>query len=173
MRHHNLRGSQPTSSHLQKNPNFNLLKWHHHSIQQSSIYKTQKIWPQTMSHALPLATRMFVDHLRHFTPSHAPIRPPTRLHDALRAHTHPSSSMTSWWRHFPLLAWPGSLEPTRIGDPVRIAWEKKLWPNLTLTLTKKSKFSKMACFTQFFEYIPILRSISSFEARKLCKLSNS
>ena len=43
----------------------------------------------------PLATRMFVDHPRHFTPSHAPIRPPTRLHDALRAHTHPSSSMTS------------------------------------------------------------------------------
>ena len=51
--------------------------------------------------------------------------------------------------------------------------KKKLWPSRTLTLTKKSKFSKMACSTQFFEYIPILRSVSSFEARKLCKLSNS
>ena len=38
---------------------------------------------------------------------------------------------------------------------------------------QKIKFSKRACSTQFFEYIPILRSVSSFEARKLCKLSNS
>ena len=38
-----------------------------------------------------------------------------------------------------------------------------------LTLTKKSKFSKWTCPTQFFEYIPILGSISSFETWKLRK----
>ena len=61
--------------------------------------------------------------------------------------------------------WPG---PNRLQKK-----KKKLWLSRTWTLTKKSKFSKMACSTQFFEYIPILRSISSFETRKLCKLSNS
>ena len=50
--------------------------------------------------------------------------------------------------------------------------KKKLWLSRTWTLTKKSKFSKMACSTKFFEYILILRSVSSFEAWKLCKLSN-
>ena len=34
--------------------------------------------------------------------------------------------------------------------------EKILWPNGPLTLTKKSKFSKRTCPTQFFKYIPIL-----------------
>ena len=46
-----------------------------------------------------------------------------------------------------------------------------LWPNGLLTLTKKSKFSKVACPTQFFAYIPILESVSLFKTRKLCKLS--
>ena len=44
-----------------------------------------------------------------------------------------------------------------------------LWPGGPLTLTKKSKFSKRTCPTQFFEYIPILGPVSSFEAQKLCK----
>ena len=44
-----------------------------------------------------------------------------------------------------------------------------LWPSGLLTLTKKSKFSKWTCPTQFFEYIPILGPVSSFEAQKLCK----
>ena len=39
----------------------------------------------------------------------------------------------------------------------------------TLTLTKKSKFSKWTYPTQFFEYIPILGFVSSFETRKSCK----
>lgn len=40
-------------------------------------------------------------------------------------------------------------------------------------MTKKSKFSKGACLTQFFEYIPILGSVSSFETWKLCKRPTS
>ena len=36
-------------------------------------------------------------------------------------------------------------------------------------LTRKSKISKQTCPTQFFEYIPILGPVSSFEAQKLCK----
>ena len=44
-----------------------------------------------------------------------------------------------------------------------------LWPSGLLTLTKKSKFSKWTCPTQFFEYIPILEPVSSFEAQKLCE----
>ena len=47
-----------------------------------------------------------------------------------------------------------------------------LSPNGPLTLTKKSKFSKGACPTQFFAYIPILESVSLFKTWKLCKLSN-
>ena len=62
---------------------------------------------------------------------------------------------------------------TRSEPPAKKKKKKKLWPSRTLTLTKKSKFSKMACSTQFFKYIPILRSVYSFETRKLCKLSNS
>ena len=50
-----------------------------------------------------------------------------------------------------------------------------LWPSGPLTLTKKSKLSKRTCLTQFFEYIPILGPISSFEAQKLrkCPVSKS
>ena len=36
---------------------------------------------------------------------------------------------------------------------------------------KKSKFWKGACPTQFFAYIPILESVSSFKTWRLCKLS--
>ena len=43
------------------------------------------------------------------------------------------------------------------------------WPSKLLTLTKKSKFSKRTCPTQFFEYIPILGPVFLFEAQKLCK----
>ena len=93
------------------------------------------------------------------------------------------SWMTSLWRLHPLRSdpfiqadpvWPIHPDPVRTACQKKIKWKKKkLWPSRTLTLTKKSKFSKRACSTQFFEYIPILRSVSSFEARKLCKLSNS
>ena len=76
------------------------------------------------------------------------------------------------WRHFPLLVWPGSLDLTRIGDLVRTAWEKSFDQVWLLTLTKKSKFSKKACPTHFFVYIPILESVSLFKTWKLCKLSN-
>ena len=50
-----------------------------------------------------------------------------------------------------------------------------LWLGGPLTLTKKSKFSKRTCPTQFFKYILIWGPISSFEAQKLCKcpVSNS
>ena len=44
-----------------------------------------------------------------------------------------------------------------------------LWLSGLLTLTRKSKFSKRTCPTRFFEYIPILGPVSSFEAQKLCK----
>ena len=44
-----------------------------------------------------------------------------------------------------------------------------LRPSRLLTLTRKSKFSKRTCPTRFFEYIPILGPVSSFEAQKLCK----
>ena len=108
-------------------------------------------------------------------------RATTHLHFNSRAHTRrkiltrshaPHSSMTSWWRHLPLLAWPGSLDPTRFGDPSESPKKKcfdQVWP---LTLTKKSKFSKNACPTQFFVYILILESVSLFKTWKLCKLSN-
>ena len=46
-----------------------------------------------------------------------------------------------------------------------------LSPNGPLTLTKKSKFSKGACPTQFFVYISILEHVSLFKTWKLCKLS--
>ena len=78
-----------------------------------------------MSHALPRATKMFADHQRHSRAHTRRFRPPTRLHDSSRDHTRPSSSMTSWWRHFPLSAWPVSLDPTRICDPVRTACKQK------------------------------------------------
>ena len=148
MRHHNLRGSQPTSSHLQKNPNFNSLKWHHHSIQQSSIYKTQKIRLQTMSHVLPegplITSVISRAHTRRFGP-------PTRLHDASRAHTRPSSSMTSLptfsLTRFvgpDLNRWPG---PNRL----RKKCFDQVWP---LTLTKKSKISKkgLLSFLRTFQF---------------------
>ena len=44
-----------------------------------------------------------------------------------------------------------------------------LGPSRLLTLTRKSKFSKRTCPTRFFEYIPILGPVSSFEVQKLCK----
>ena len=44
-----------------------------------------------------------------------------------------------------------------------------LGPSRLLTLTRKSKFSKRTCPTQFFEHIPILGPVSSFEVQKLCK----
>ena len=47
--------------------------------------------------------------------------------------------------------------------------EKILPPSGLLTLTKKSKFSKRACPTQFFKYILIFGPVSSFETQKLCK----
>ena len=87
------------------------------------------------------------------------------------------------WRLYDVTAHYGMTRlprPTRFdpfiltqSEPPAKKKKKKLWPIRPLTLTKKSKFSKMACSTQFFEYIPILRSVSSFEAWKLCKLSNS
>ena len=53
--------------------------------------------------------------------------------------------------------------------------EKNALTKWTLTLTKKSKFSKRTCPTQFFEYILILGPVSSFEAQKLrkCPVSKS
>ena len=126
----------------------------------------------------PRASTHLQRHRRQF---HAPPYPATRLHVP---HV-PSNAMTSWmtslWCHHTLQS-----NPFVQTDPVwRIypdsVWttckkkkkKKKLWPSWTLTLTKKWKFSKMACSTQFFEYISILRSVSSFEARTFCKLSNS
>ena len=54
-------------------------------------------------------------------------------------------------------------------NSIKLKKKKMLWPNGPLTMTKKLKISKRTCPTQFFEYIPILGPISSFEARKLCK----
>ena len=90
----------------------------------------------------------------------------------------PTRAMTSWMTSPPIMVWSvcpcwPSLTRSSWPSPNRLQKKKKLWPSRTLTLTKKSKFSKMACSTQFFKYIPILRSVSSFETRKLCKLSNS
>ena len=123
-------------------------------IHRAPIYKTQKFQARTMSHTPPESPEIFASTN-------------TRLHLPSRAHTRRKFLMRRHapWRHgwhiHPLWSEPLAKK------------KKKLWPSRTLTLTKKSKFSKMACSTQFFEYIPILRSVSSFETRKLCKLSNS
>ena len=47
-----------------------------------------------------------------------------------------------------------------------------LEPSGPLTMTKKSKISKRTCPTQFFEYIPILGPIPSFEAKKIVQKSS-
>ena len=160
------------------------------------MYKTQKDLQQRSHHAwpqIPIDPR--VSHSSQAQkPKHAPPKDPmvaafdnTHSYSWSRAHTC-RRSLTRWRWYTCLLrmtsssttsVWPGL---TWKPDPVRTACQKKnlnkkkkkkFWPNWTLTLTKKSKFSKKACSNQFFEYIPILRSISSFEAQKLCKLSNS
>ena len=79
------------------------------------------------------------------------------------------SCMTSWMTLADLVwpTWKSDLDPNRL----KKKREKILWPNGPLTLIKKSKFSKGACPTQFFAYIPILEFISLFKTRKLCKLS--
>ena len=96
------------------------------------------------------------------------------LHHHTR-HTHYTRALCAW-RHPTLprfdLDRPGNLTRSEPLAKKKLK-KKKLWPSRTLTSTKKSKFSKMACSIQFFEYIPILRSVSSFKARKLCKFSNS
>ena len=125
--------------------------------------------------------RAFTCLLNHWCQFHAPPHPATRLY-VLHV---PSSTMTSWmtslWRHRPLRSDPfDQADPVWpiYPDPVRTASNKKkkkkkkrkmLWPSGPLTLTKKSKFSKQTCPTQFFKYIPILGPVSSFEAQKLCK----
>ena len=164
-------------------------------IHQAPIYKTQKLQAWTMSHTPPWASRMFEKRCLNeqappsvLTLSHAPTVP-------FRAFTRQALTRASVpWRH----RWHNLLRPgltrlsrqTRFGPFIRPGpnhlklnlkkkkekekkktKEKVFWPSLTLT--KKSKFSKMAYSTQFFEYIPILRSVSSFEARKFYKLSNS
>ena len=97
--------------------------------------------------------------------------------------------LTRWhapWRHRSLSGWPvcpadlvwsrptwkSDPDPNRLQKKKKKVWEKMLWSSAPLTLTKKSKFSKGACPTQFFAYILILESVSLFETRKLCKLSN-
>ena len=126
-----------------------------------------------MSHALPRATRRSADHQRHFTRSHAPIRAShaspwwlTRSHAPLQLYDVMMMSLPT----FSLTRFLGT-DPNRWPDPNRLKKKKKkmLWPSGPLTLTKKSKFSKRTCPTQFFEYIPILGPISSFETQKLCK----
>ena len=73
-----------------------------------------------------------------------------------------------------LETWPG---PNRLKKKKKKKGEreKMLWPSGPFTLTKKSKFSKRTCPTQFFEYIPIFGPVSSFEAQKLrkCPVSKS
>ena len=90
-----------------------------------------------------------------------------QLYDVIIWHV-PSSFITSFYTN--------RFDPDRPGNLTRIRTackkrerERMLWPSRPLTLTKKSKISKWTCSTQFFEYIPILGSISSFETQKLCK----
>ena len=131
------------------------------------------------------------------TPLHAPPEGPAITSVFSRTDADPSCAFTrstrqaltcalcAWrhgWRYPPLSGltrltrfdpdWPGNLtrsEPPQKKKKKMREREKMLWPSGPLTLTKKSKFSKRTCPTQFFEYIPILGPVSSFEAQKLCK----
>ena len=82
-----------------------------------------------------------------------------------------TSSSTTWFNPF---IQPNTDLWPRFEPPAKINFKKEkekggfdqVGP---LTLTKKSKFSKRTYPTQFFKYIPILGSVSSFKTRKLCK----
>ena len=130
------------------------------------------------SHAPPRATGKSGDHQRLFTRRHAPTQNTHALSRARRAKCwHVPSAhdvMDDVILHYPVwLGWPGltrtDLETWPGPNRLKKKKKKMLWPSKPLTLTKKSKFSKRTCPTQFFEYIPILEPISSFEAQKLCK----
>ena len=82
-----------------------------------------------------------------------------------------TSSSTTWFNPF---VQPNTDLWPRFEPPAKINFKKEKEKGGSdqvgpLTLTKKSKFSKRTYPTQFFEYIPILGSVSSFETRKLCK----
>ena len=141
-------------------------------------------------HALPRATRGSDNSQCQFTCLHAPtwishaLNTPTRYmrHALTRAFSTTTSCMTSSSipRSDPFIQLtrfdqdqPKNLTQSKLLEIIfKKKWEKKmLWPNEPLTLTKKSKFSKGACPTLFFTYIPILESVSLLKTRKLCKLS--
>ena len=138
-----------------------------------------------MSHAPPCASRRSENAASTNTRLHQYSRAGrTSRAFTLQALTRASLPWRHRWRHLlrPGLtrsSWPG---PTGKSDPVWTACQKErkkekkkkrrekiLPPSGLLTLTKKSKFSKRACPTQFFKYILILGPVSSFETQKLCK----
>ena len=132
----------------------------------------------TRRHA-PLMTPVFAASTN--TCSHVPPVSLTRLHApglSPRAARHTRALWRHGWHlydvttHYGLthLSRPTQFDPfilTRSEPPAKKK-KKKLWPSRTLTLTKKSKFSKRAYSTQFLVYIPILESVSLFETWKLC-----
>ena len=136
--------------------------------------KPKKIRDQKSCHAPPRASNDASVHNLKLTRWRMP---PSSYHAFPRAtHFHALyldprlSCMTSWMTSADPIwpTWKSDPDPNRLKKKKR---EKILWPNGPLTLTKKSKFSKWTCPTQFFEYILILGPVSSFEAQKLCKLS--
>ena len=156
MRHYRLR----RSCHFCVNWVANSENRNHHLIQRDPIYKIWKFQTQKPNHA-PSKDPV----LDAYSDTHSYFL--SRASISLTRHT--LACPPALWCHLPHPVWP---RLTRF-DLFILTWSeplekkkkkkrKKLWPNRTLTLTKKSKFSKMPYSTQFFEYIPILRSVSSW-----------
>ena len=138
-------------------------------------------------------TALEIQKLENFRPRnidthcHAPPKMPAFTASISRANTrHPHqimlshtsrvathlNCMTSWMMSDDLEISPESELPKKKKKKKREREREKmlwLWPRGPLTLTTNSEFSKRTCPTQFFEYITILGSISSFKTRKLCK----
>ena len=123
----------------------------------------------------PCASTCLRRHLRSQPQFHAPPHLAMCLHvPHVPSNTMTSlmtSSPTNWFDRLGNMTWSEPPETTKKKKKKKVR-KKMLWPNGPLTLTKKSKFSKQTCLTQFFAYIPILESASLFETQKLCKQSN-
>ena len=141
-----------------------LKKWPYHDVLRPPICKTWKFQVQKAHHAPPRAARVAAMTKTRLQIPHAPTRAGASFARDTRGHvpylTRDSAGLTSPMTSSadPLVQIrPG---PTRIRTGLNYKKKKK---------NQKSKITKRTCPTQFFEYIPILGPIYSFEARKLCK----
>ena len=113
--------------------------------------------PPTTPAFITSNSRVDVRHLHHITCSHVPRAipwPAPQLYDIM--------DDVSWPDLTDLEIWPGSELPKKKRE------RENTLTKWTFDLDQKVKITRP---TQFFEYIPILGPVSSFETKKCCKLS--